>query len=263
MSEHGRGPALPHERGEDRTSASRRRARRAGSGGGRLPGPTGTALAVDLPTSTPSLDGQTTPGLPVPPLPGPTDNPPPVGEPPSTGGGADVDVGAGGTNAGAGAGQGGGGTSGGGNHPTINIVNHGTSNSYHASAAPTAAAPAGAFIAPFPVVHIRGRILGSRVQIQRLAVSAPTGAAARVTCRGGRRKGCPRTASKTRATRGSTYVRFSNAERTLRGGAKIEVRVTKPGLIGKFTRFSVRSRKVPLRSDACLPPGTSRSSPCP
>jgi hypothetical protein len=43
---------------------------------------------------------------------------------------------------------------------------------------------------------------------------------------------------------------------------KIEVYVTKPGMIGKFTRFTIRKGKAPSRIDRCLMPGSTKPVRC-
>jgi hypothetical protein len=59
-------------------------------------------------------------------------------------------------------------------------------------------------------------------------------------------------------------VRFRKFERRLlRAGIKIEVFVTKPDTIGKYTRFRIRKRKPPLRWDACLMPRQVAPVACP
>jgi hypothetical protein len=51
--------------------------------------------------------------------------------------------------------------------------------------------------------------------------------------------------------------------RTLRAGTVIEVLVTAPGQIGKYTRFTVRRGATPARSDLCLRPGHTKPTTCP
>jgi hypothetical protein len=46
-------------------------------------------------------------------------------------------------------------------------------------------------------------------------------------------------------------------------GVKIEVRVTRPGTIGKYTLFRVRRGKPPARTDRCLIPGEPSPVRCP
>jgi hypothetical protein len=50
--------------------------------------------------------------------------------------------------------------------------------------------------------------------------------------------------------------------RFYRAGVKIEVFVTKPGMIGKYTRFKIRKAKAPARIDRCLMPGSNKPVRC-
>ncbi len=77
------------------------------------------------------------------------------------------------------------------------------------------------------------------------------------TCTG---KGCPhkRTVKSTRA--GS--VSLTPFRTTLRPGAKITVRVTKPGTTGAVKVLTIRKKKPPLITILCLPPGASKPSSC-
>jgi hypothetical protein len=43
----------------------------------------------------------------------------------------------------------------------------------------------------------------------------------------------------------------------------IQVFVSRPGSIGKHTRFGIRRRKSPTRRDRCLLPGSTIPTPCP
>jgi hypothetical protein len=49
----------------------------------------------------------------------------------------------------------------------------------------------------------------------------------------------------------------------LRPGARLEIRVTKPGWIGIVRRLTVRARKRPTQADLCLPPAAAKPSRCP
>jgi hypothetical protein len=46
-------------------------------------------------------------------------------------------------------------------------------------------------------------------------------------------------------------------------GAILEVRVSRPGTIGAYTRFHVRRRKLPVRSDSCLDARGVKPIACP
>jgi hypothetical protein len=52
--------------------------------------------------------------------------------------------------------------------------------------------------------------------------------------------------------RTSGFVEFRRFERSLVAGVVLEIRISKAGVTGKYTRFSVRRGKLPLRFDACL-----------
>lgn len=105
-------------------------------------------------------------------------------------------------------------------------------------------------LSPFPVVRLRGRLATRGVLINLLTVRAPAGARVTVTCRGPKRS-CPRGGSSTRAVTGSRVVRFRPFERSMRVGTILRIFVTKPGFVGKYTRFTIRRRAAPARSDAC------------
>ena len=59
----------------------------------------------------------------------------------------------------------------------------------------------------------------------------------------------------------------ANVHRVLRGrrirvGATLEVRVTRPDMIGKIVRFKVRPSKIPSKRTRCLPPGARAPVRC-
>ena len=116
---------------------------------------------------------------------------------------------------------------------------------------------------PFPVVSIRGADLPFRVRIRRLAVHAPAGVTIAVTCSHAH---CPvrraRRVLRSNAPR-ATWVRFRAFERFFPAGAVLEVRVSKPGDVGAYTRFHVRARKLPTRRDSCLEPAGPKPIACP
>jgi hypothetical protein len=113
-----------------------------------------------------------------------------------------------------------------------------------------------AFIDPFPVVRITGRFTARRTTITRVTVNAPRGARIRLDCRG---HGCPYR-RKALAVR---LVRVRALQRSYRPGATIEIRVTQPRRIGKYTRLRTRKGKAPERIDRCLMPGITRPVRCP
>ena len=116
---------------------------------------------------------------------------------------------------------------------------------------------------PFPIVRIRGRDFRDRVKITQLAVKAPLGARIKVTCNSRR---CPaRSASRMAASkRGqAAWVTFQRFKRSLPAGVTLEVRVSRNGEIGSYTRFHVRRRKLPVRADSCLDPAGVKPIACP
>jgi len=118
-----------------------------------------------------------------------------------------------------------------------------------------------AMLSPFPIVRISGRFTRRGVSLSRLLVEVPKGARVLISCRG---KGCPRKrVSRAAETRGpaAKSLRFKTFERFLPSGTVLDVRVTKTGQIGKFTRIRVRSGRAPTRSDKCLKRGKSVRCP--
>jgi hypothetical protein len=132
-----------------------------------------------------------------------------------------------------------------------------------------AVAPAGLrLMQPFPIVRIAGAETGSGVKIRLLTVQAPLSTKVAVTCKG---TGCKTksesrvaTASaKNKSKGGVVMLTFQRFERSLRAGVVLEIRVSKPGQIGKFTSFKIRRHKLPLRSDSCISPASSAPIACP
>jgi PKD repeat protein len=133
-----------------------------------------------------------------------------------------------------------------------------------APAVPRGPAPAAAratLMAPFPVVRIRGLIYHGAVRVSLLKVVAPRGATIHVVCHGG---SCTPKRADVRVTAARRPVRVTSIEgRLLRAGTVIEVRVTAPRRIGKYTRFTIRRDATPARTDLCLAPGRTRPTACP
>jgi hypothetical protein len=63
--------------------------------------------------------------------------------------------------------------------------------------------------------------------------------------------------------RGVAPVEFRRFERLLRFGVTLEILVFKAGEIGKYTRFTVRRGKLPVRVDMCLDAAGVRPLVCP
>jgi Ig domain of plant-specific actin-binding protein len=109
------------------------------------------------------------------------------------------------------------------------------------------ATPAPTFLRPFPVVRIRGFFASRGARITLLSVRGPHRAQVNVRCRG---RSCPVPT----LTLPNADTRVHRFERFLRAGTLLQIRVTRPGRIGTYTSFLIRSRKAPLRKDRCLSP---------
>jgi hypothetical protein len=63
--------------------------------------------------------------------------------------------------------------------------------------------------------------------------------------------------------RTAAFERLRRFERELRAGTRLEVAVTKPGAIGKWTLIAIRRGTAPRRQDGCLDSDTKRHVRCP
>jgi hypothetical protein len=116
-------------------------------------------------------------------------------------------------------------------------------------------------LSPFPIVHIRGTLVGGWIRLQLLSVLAPRGARIDLRCSG---VTCPVRGVVRVARMGGTPVRFPMMERRrLRAGVVIRIAVTKQDRIGKYTRFVLRRNAPPARRDMCMRYGATRPSACP
>jgi hypothetical protein len=118
-------------------------------------------------------------------------------------------------------------------------------------------------LVPFPLVRIVGSDFRSRVRLRLLAVEAPAQSSITVSCRG---RSCP--ARSVRRIAGSRpgrlmWTRFRVFERSLSARLTLEIRVSRAGEIGAYTRFVVRRLRLPLRVDSCLDPAGIRPIACP
>jgi hypothetical protein len=121
---------------------------------------------------------------------------------------------------------------------------------------------------PFPIVRFAGSQTSYGARLKLLTVQAPIGASVQVKCVG---RGC-KTKSESRIVAASTKSKavsravtlsFARFERALRAGVTLQVRVTMSGQIGKFTSFTVRRGKLPVRKDQCVLTTSSKPFPCP
>jgi Bacterial Ig-like domain len=124
-----------------------------------------------------------------------------------------------------------------------------------------------ALMQPFPIVRIAGNETASGVKISLLTVQAPLAARVTVACKGRRCKtgSESRVARSSRRKRGATTVllAFRRFERSLPAGVSLEIRVSKRGEIGKYTRFAIRRHGLPSRTDACLRSTSPKPIACP
>jgi hypothetical protein len=130
--------------------------------------------------------------------------------------------------------------------------------------APPSAGPGGGttgprLLSPFPLVKIAGRLTTRGARITRLSVRAPRGSTVRARCRG---RGCRTKPSRVSVGR-KRVVRLRRFERHVLAGSALQLAITKPGYVGKFTRFRFRLRRAPLRLDACVKPGGWSPVQCP
>lgn len=123
---------------------------------------------------------------------------------------------------------------------------------------------------PFPIVRIAGSLTARGARLRLLTVQAPIGTRVTVACRG---PGCKTKSESRLATAsskgknnkapGAVLLSFHRFERPLRAGAILKILVSKPGEIGKYTRFVIRLHKPPVRKDSCLAAASSKPMPCP
>ena len=109
------------------------------------------------------------------------------------------------------------------------------------------------------VVHTDRRYTVMRLIASR--VSAGTRIVVR--CRGG---GCPFAARAMTARK--AYARLALGGRAmrrarLRKGAVVEVRASKPGLLGRVTTYRIRAARLPVLSSHCTLPGSLKETACP
>jgi len=109
---------------------------------------------------------------------------------------------------------------------------------------------------PFPIVRIAGVQTPAGVRLSLVSVQAPVGARVTVTCRG---RGCrmkPQSRLATTSARdrhaSSVVLAFRRFERSFRAGVTLEVRVSAPAEIGKYTLFAIHRHALPTRTDECL-----------
>jgi hypothetical protein len=111
---------------------------------------------------------------------------------------------------------------------------------------------------PFPVIRVVGSVAGSRTTVRRVLVTGPPGTRVSIRCRG---RGCPYR-RRSRRVDADGSVRIASLERRYRAGARLELFVTAPEQVGKYTRFVMRRRRPPRRTDLCARGSELRAVTC-
>ena len=107
------------------------------------------------------------------------------------------------------------------------------------------------------MVRYAGHVTSNATILTLVRVKAPSGVRVSGVCRG---RGCPR------RSRGAQALRrrgLGHLKGSYRPGAVIEIRVTRKGRIGKYTRIRILKHKPPTRLDACLFPASRKPRRCP
>jgi hypothetical protein len=89
----------------------------------------------------------------------------------------------------------------------------------------------------------------------------PPGAAVELRC-SGTHKGCPGSRKAVPVHDAQADVHRILRGRRIRAGAVLEVRITRPDMIGKVTTFKVRRARRPAQETRCLPPGAAKPMRC-
>jgi PKD repeat protein len=114
------------------------------------------------------------------------------------------------------------------------------------------------YMNPFPTVRLVGLIVPGGTRISLVEVrGGPRGARVTVRCTG---RGCPFRSRRRVLETGR--VRLTGFRRVLAAGARIEVFVRAPGVIGRYVAWRMRAGKRPVRTDRCLMPGASEPTRC-
>jgi hypothetical protein len=121
---------------------------------------------------------------------------------------------------------------------------------------PITVRPRPRLLRPFPVVRIRGFLTRSGARVTLLTVRGPRDVQILVRCRYGN---CPR--RHLAVTAGVTRLR--PFERVLRAGTRLDIKVVRPGWIGKWTVITIRRGAAPRRKDRCVYPHGLRPVRCP
>jgi sugar lactone lactonase YvrE len=104
-------------------------------------------------------------------------------------------------------------------------------------------------------VEYRNYVVLRRLRIARV----PRGAKVQLRCSG---RGCPFKRRAVRVRRRNADASKATRKGKLRKGAVIQVRITKPGMIGKVVLYRVPKNGLPVGRIRCLPPGANKPARC-
>ena len=92
----------------------------------------------------------------------------------------------------------------------------------------------------------------------------PVGGAVELRCSAPRRirNACPFKRKAVAVKRRRAVATRLFAGKKLKVGATLEVRITKPGMIGKVVRYPIRRSRIPKGRRLCLPVGSSQPARC-
>ncbi|MDX6692293.1 MAG: hypothetical protein QOG15_3750 [Solirubrobacteraceae bacterium] len=108
---------------------------------------------------------------------------------------------------------------------------------------------------PFPVIRIKGFATTNGAQVTLLSVKAKVGVIIVSHCTGKKKSQCPykRRVQQIKGTAGRTKtVHVNGFERGFRAGVELRIFAVSSDRIGKFTRYVIRSRRTPRRTDRCV-----------
>ena len=105
--------------------------------------------------------------------------------------------------------------------------------------------------------------VGRTIRFTRLVVKdVPKGSTVTATCKTKQGRRCRGIKKFTKRNARGTVKLKGFLRKKLRAGTVIEVRVTKPGMIGAVKRLTVRRGKNPTITTRCLPPGAKKPARC-
>lgn len=113
-----------------------------------------------------------------------------------------------------------------------------------------------------PLVTGRYNLRARRTRFTALSVrNVPAGAKVVITCKGGKRKGCPyKKKTYTEFAKGRVDAIRSFRKKRLKAKAVVTVTVTSAAGERKITKWTMRSTKLPRRADSCAPAGARLKS---